>query len=113
MGNKPIMISVDPRRETCDRRNRPDSFRFTRVNIGDIGDVFWPLGVEATRRRCEAARETVAMLAALTAVIMLPLLRVFHPPGISLAICPALLHCGARFPVDAVLPFTLAGDLFC
>jgi hypothetical protein len=48
------------------------------------------------------------MLAALTAVIMLPLLRVFHPPGITLAISPALLYCGARFPVDAVLPFVLA-----
>src|SRR5258708_7540236 len=39
---------------------------------------------------------------------MLPLLRVFHPPGIAPAICPALLHRGAKFPVDAVLPFTLA-----
>jgi len=48
------------------------------------------------------------MLAALTAVIMLPLLRVFHPPGIALAMCPALLHSGAWFPVDVVLPFTLA-----
>jgi CBS-domain-containing membrane protein len=50
----------------------------------------------------------VAMLAALAAVIMLPLLRVFHPPAIALAMCPALLHCGAWFPVDVVLPFTLA-----
>jgi CBS-domain-containing membrane protein len=53
----------------------------------------------------------VAMLAALTAVIMLPLLRVYHPPGIALAMCPALLHCGARFPVDVVLPFTLVAVL--
>src|SRR6266403_3535036 len=29
MGNKPIIISVDSRRETCDRRNRPDSFRLS------------------------------------------------------------------------------------
>src|SRR6202011_4983418 len=50
----------------------------------------------------------VALLAALTAMIMLPLLRVFHPPGVALAMCPALLHCGAWFPVDVVLPFTLA-----
>ena len=53
----------------------------------------------------------VAMLAALTAVIMLPLLRVFHPPAIALAMCPALFHCGAWFPVDVVLPFTLAAVL--
>jgi hypothetical protein len=38
---------------------------------------------------------SVAMLAALTAAIMLPLLRVFHPPGIALAMCLALLHSGA------------------
>ena len=37
----------------------------------------------------------VALLAALTAMIMLPLLRLFHPPGVALATCPALLHCGA------------------
>ena len=37
----------------------------------------------------------VALLAALTAMIMLPLLRVFHPPGVALAMCPALLHCRA------------------
>jgi len=50
----------------------------------------------------------VALLAALTVVIMLPLLRVFHPPGIALATCPALLHCGAWFAILVVLPFTLA-----
>jgi CBS-domain-containing membrane protein len=49
----------------------------------------------------------VAMLAALTAVIMLPLLRVFHPPGIALAMCPALLHLGPWFAAEVVLPFTL------
>jgi CBS domain-containing membrane protein len=50
----------------------------------------------------------MAMLAALIAVIMLPLLRVFHPPAIALAMCPALLHSGSWFPVDVVLPFMLA-----
>src|ERR1700740_3255441 len=35
----------------------------------------------------------VAMLAALAAMIMLPLLRVFHPPGTALAMCPAREGC--------------------
>ena len=50
----------------------------------------------------------VAMAAALTALIALPLLRVFHPPGIALAMYPALLHPGPWFAVKVVLPFTLA-----
>jgi CBS domain-containing membrane protein len=50
----------------------------------------------------------VAVLAALAAMIMLPLLRVFHPPGAALAMCPALLHLGPWFAVEVVLPFTLA-----
>jgi CBS-domain-containing membrane protein len=50
----------------------------------------------------------IAVLAALAAVIILPLLRVFHPPGIALAMCPALLHLGPWFAVEVVLPFTLA-----
>lgn len=49
----------------------------------------------------------VALLAALSAMIMLPLLRVFHPPGVALAMCPALLHSGAWFVILVVLPFTL------
>ena len=66
------------------------------MNIGEIGDVFWPLGCGDDLTKVRGGARNVAMLAALTAVIMLPLLRVFHPPGIALAICPALLHCGAR-----------------
>ena len=50
----------------------------------------------------------VALLAALAAMIALPLLRVFHPPGIALAMYPALLHPGPLFALDVVLPFTLA-----
>ena len=50
----------------------------------------------------------VAMMAALTAVIALPLLRVFHPPGVALAMFPALLHPEPWFAVQVVLPFTLA-----
>lgn len=49
----------------------------------------------------------VAMVAALTALIALPLLRAFHPPGVALAMFPALLHPGAWFAVQVVLPFTL------
>jgi CBS-domain-containing membrane protein len=49
----------------------------------------------------------VAMLAALSAAIVLPLLRIFHPPGIALAMYPALLHPGPLFAVRVVLPFTL------
>jgi CBS-domain-containing membrane protein len=50
----------------------------------------------------------VAMAAALAAVIVLPLLRAFHPPGVALAMYPALLHPGPWFAVEVVLPFTLA-----
>jgi CBS-domain-containing membrane protein len=49
----------------------------------------------------------VATLAALTSALVLPLLRVLHPPGIALAMCPALLHLGSWFTVEVVLPFTL------
>ncbi|MHB8885094.1 MAG: HPP family protein [Methylovirgula sp.] len=50
----------------------------------------------------------VAALAALTTLIAQPLLRAYHPPGIALAMYPALLHPGLWFGVDVVLPFTLA-----
>ena len=50
----------------------------------------------------------VAMTAALAAMIALPLLRVFHPPGVALAMYPALLHPGPWFAVQVVLLFTLA-----
>src|SRR5258708_3778297 len=49
----------------------------------------------------------VALLPALTAMIMLHLLRVLHPPGLALAMCSALLHSGAWFAILVVLPFTL------
>ena len=53
----------------------------------------------------------VAVLAALAAMIALPLLRIFHPPGVALAMYPALLHPGAVFPLEVVLPFALAAVL--
>jgi CBS-domain-containing membrane protein len=49
----------------------------------------------------------VAMLAALSAGIILPVLRIFHPPGVALAMYPALLHPGLWFAVRVVLPFML------
>jgi CBS-domain-containing membrane protein len=49
----------------------------------------------------------VAVLAALAAMIMLPLLRIFHPPAAALAMCSALLHLGPWFALEVVLPFTL------
>ena len=49
----------------------------------------------------------VAVAAALSAMVALPLLRIFHPPGVALAMYPALLHPGALFPLVVVLPFAL------
>jgi CBS-domain-containing membrane protein len=54
-----------------------------------------------------AGAETAAV-AALTALIVLPMLRAFHPPGVALALYPALVHPGTWFAVQVVLPFTLA-----
>jgi CBS-domain-containing membrane protein len=39
----------------------------------------------------------VATLAAVTTMALLALFRVFHPPGVALAMCPALLHLGPFF----------------
>jgi CBS domain-containing membrane protein len=50
----------------------------------------------------------VALGAALVALAALPLLRAYHPPGVALAMYPALLHPGFWFPVQVVLPFSLA-----
>lgn len=50
----------------------------------------------------------VAMAAALAALVVLPLLRAYHPPGVALAMYPPLLHSGSWFALEVVLPFTLA-----
>jgi hypothetical protein len=42
----------------------------------------------------------IAMVAALTAFVALPLLRAYHPPGVTLAMYPALLHPGVWFAVQ-------------
>jgi hypothetical protein len=64
-------------------------------------------------QRASWLRSWCSVAGGLTAMIMLPLLRVFHPPGVALAMCPALLHCGAWFAILVVLPFTLAAVISC
>lgn len=54
---------------------------------------------------------TTAALGAVVALTVLPLLRIYHPPGVALAMYPALLHPGIWFAVRLVLPFTLAAVL--
>jgi CBS-domain-containing membrane protein len=49
----------------------------------------------------------VAVVAALAALVALPLLRAYHPPGVALAMYGPLLHPGPWFAVQVVLPFTL------
>lgn len=50
---------------------------------------------------------STAVLAALTAALILGMLKVFHPPGVALAMYPALMHPGEWFALEVVLPFTL------
>lgn len=54
-----------------------------------------------------------AVLVALTMVILLPLLRIYHPPGVALSMYPLLLHTGILFPLLVVLPFTLIAVSSC
>lgn len=49
----------------------------------------------------------VAALGAVLSIAVLIALRIYHPPGIALAMYPALLHPGTWFAVAVVLPFTL------
>lgn len=49
----------------------------------------------------------IAVLGAVLALTVLVALRVYHPPGVALAMYPALLHPGIWFPLAVVLPFTL------
>lgn len=50
---------------------------------------------------------SIAMVSALVAVVLLPLIRAYHPPGVALAMYPALLHPGPFFAFKIVLPFTV------
>jgi CBS-domain-containing membrane protein len=54
----------------------------------------------------------IATVAALIALIVLPLLRAYHPPGVALAMYPPLSHPGVWFAVQVALPVhTGRGDL--
>jgi CBS-domain-containing membrane protein len=50
---------------------------------------------------------SVAVSSAIVALITLHLARVYHPPGVALAMYAPLLHPALWFPVEVVLPFTL------
>lgn len=39
---------------------------------------------------------------------VLPLLKVYHPPGVALSMYPLMLHTSVWFPLVVVLPFTVA-----
>ena len=54
-----------------------------------------------------------AALVALIMVIILPLFRIYHPPGVALSMYPLLLHTGILFPIVVVLPFTLISVVSC
>ncbi|WDL98439.1 HPP family protein [Alicyclobacillus sp. ALC3] len=54
-----------------------------------------------------------AVLAALAMVILLPLLRIYHPPGVALSMYPLLLHTNIWFPFLVVLPVTLIAVSSC
>lgn len=49
-----------------------------------------------------------AAIAASVAFVLLPRLRAYHPPGVALALYPALLHPSPWFSILVVLPFTLS-----
>ncbi|MBN9617681.1 MAG: HPP family protein [Acidobacteriales bacterium] len=55
-----------------------------------------------------ARGSVMAILAAVLAFAVMNLIRAYHPPGVALAMYPLLLHTGLWFPLDVVLPFTLA-----
>lgn len=54
---------------------------------------------------------STAVVAGLTAALVLTALKVFHPPGVALAMYPALMHVSPWFPLEVVLPFTLVAVL--
>lgn len=54
-----------------------------------------------------------AVLAAGLMVVLLPLLRIYHPPGVALSMYPLLLHTSTWFPLVVVLPFTAVSVVTC
>lgn len=53
------------------------------------------------------AAASTAVVAALAAALVLATLKLFHPPGVALAMVPPLTHPDWGFPLAVVLPFTL------
>ncbi len=43
----------------------------------------------------------------------LPLLKVYHPPGIALSMYPLMLHTSVWFPLVVVFPFTIVAVATC
>lgn len=50
----------------------------------------------------------MAVLAMITAFVVISSIHAYHPPGVALASIPVLLHTGHWFPLAVVLPFTAA-----
>jgi len=54
-----------------------------------------------------------AVLIAMLMLIILPICRLYHPPGVALSMYPLLLHTPVIFPIAVVLPFTLVSVISC
>ncbi len=54
-----------------------------------------------------------AVLVATLMVVVLPLLRIYHPPGVAISMYPLMLHTSLIFPFAVVLPFTLVAVTSC
>lgn len=54
-----------------------------------------------------------AALVAGLILFVLPLLKVYHPPGVALSMYPLMLHTSISFPLVVVLPFTVVAVTTC
>lgn len=54
-----------------------------------------------------------AVLAAGVMLVVLPRLKIYHPPGVALAMYPLLLNTTIYFPFVVVLPFVLVAVVTC
>ncbi len=48
-----------------------------------------------------------AVVVAAMTLLILSILRIYHPPGVALSMYPLLLHAGTIFPLGVVFPFTV------
>ncbi|MGC8541364.1 MAG: HPP family protein [Phycisphaerae bacterium] len=48
-----------------------------------------------------------AVAVAAMTLLILSILRIYHPPGVALSMYPLLLHAGTIFPFGVVFPFTM------